>query len=1108
MTEMVHCHTHTEFSLLDGLSKTNDLVNAAKEMGMPALAITDHGAMYGAIEFYKSAKEVGVKPLIGCELYTSPNGMAARDRQNFHLIAIAKDLTGYRNLLSLVSIANLEGFYYKPRVDHELLAKHHDGLIVFSGCASGEVAEAIRADDMDEAIRITKLYREIFGEDYYMEMQSHGLDFQPGINRGVLEIGKKLGIKVVCTNDSHYTCKADHVAQDILLAVQTGDRLSNPDRFHFDGDEHYLKSPDEMLELFSGVPEALHNTLEVAEKCNLEIPFGRLNFPHLPFMPEGETPDSYLAKLCWKGLYKRYGIVSNETSSRLSYELGVVATTGYAPYILFVWDFVRFARSRNIMCGPRGSAAGSIILYCLDITTIEPIAHGLTFERFLNPERIQMPDIDMDFADTRREEVIDYITQLYGREHVAQIITVGRMLAKAAIKDTGRVMDLPIAEVERVTKLIPALPIGITITKAIESTQELSSIYENDNTARVLIDNAKSIEGTVRHVGVHAAGIVVSGDPLIMHTPLQFGKTNKKTDNKPIVTQYEMHALEDIGLLKMDFLGLSNLTLLENAIRIIEEQRGTKIDVHKIPAGDPSTYEMLSNGDSVGVFQLEGGGMRRTLQQFRPTSVHHLAAIVSLYRPGPMAHIPTYIAAKDGKNPIKYPHPKLESILQDTYGVIVYQDQVLQIVQAIAGYSLGHADILRKAMGKKIKEEMAKEKQNFLDGAKSNGVASKVADEIWEYIEPFAGYAFNRAHAYCYAYIAYQTAYLKCNYPIEYMTAMLTTESGNIEKVTAAIGESRRLGLTILAPDINQSKAEFTVVDHDGKRAILYGLAAIKSVDAAAGAIVEDRIKNGRFKSLDNFCERISRKAANKLIIERLIKAGSFDEFGRREQLLSVLEGKMKTGKKAQAAIAAGQTSMLDLLGDDVNATANAMPSVRAASSSEVAAWEKESFGFFLNNHPYEAAFNHLLPVISYNSSEIGEAVDAESITTAGVIIDVRRLITKKGDAMAVVTLEDLHGSATVVVFPKTYKETQDIWEEDKIVIVVGRVNKRVYNDVEEIQLVADSVKTWNGPDDTPTKKEYKIREEPAPQINNAVRYDSIEGLSLLEIVRRNLSKE
>jgi len=1104
--EFTHLHVHSEYSMLDGLSRVPELVEEAQRHGMSALALTDHGVLYGGIEFYEAARQAGINPIIGVEAYVAARRMTDReqqDRTSAHITLLAKDVVGYRNLLALTSKAHLEGFYYKPRIDHELLAERREGLIALSGCPSGEVAWALRQDDMAAARRAAEFYRETFGpENYYLELQSHGLDFQPTVNRGVLTLARELDLQVVCTNDSHYTRKGDSAAQDLLLCIQTNSLVDDAKRLKMYTGEHYLKSPAEMWQVFGAeVPHGLTNTMAVAEKCHLELVFGRLDFPNLPFVPEGESSDDFLARMCWENLPRRYERATPEIEDRLRYELEVVRTTGFAAYILFVWDFVDYARRRGILCGPRGSAAGSIILYCLGITTIDPIAHGLTFERFLNPERIQMPDIDMDFADSRRDEVIEYVAERYGRDHVAQIVTFGRLLARAAIRDVGRALGYPLSEVDRVAKLIPALPVGMTLERALATSPELKQLADEQEHVRRLIESARQVEGITRHASTHAAGIVVSGEPLVHHVPLQRGARGENV----IMTQYDMHGLETIGLLKMDFLGLTNLTLLENALRMIERTRGVSLDLRRLPLDDARTFEMLSNGDSTGVFQLEGAGMRRTLRDFRPTSVDHLAAIVALYRPGPMAHIPTYVAAKDGRRAITYLDPKLVPILEGTYGVIVYQDQVLQIVQAIAGYSLGQADILRRAMGKKIKEEMQHERDNFLGGARNNGVGPAVAAKIWEYIEPFAGYAFNRAHAYCYAYIAYQTAYLKCSYPVEYMAAMLSTQADDTDRVVAAAGECRRLGIPLLSPDVNRSGLAFSVEGAPspqpsppilgereppgisdpqpsppilGEReppgisdpqpspsilreteplglpdprppapdprpdAVRFGLGAVKNVGGGAAALlVAEREANGPYRSLDDLCERLDLRTVNKRVLEALARAGALDAFGRREQVLAGIDRALAAGQQTQRAAGVGQQT---LFGAQFAADQpSALPAAPALSDRQRSLWEKEALGFFLSDHPFQEAARFLASRITTNTSQVTEELKGERITLAGAIMSVRKVVTKKQETMAVAQLEDLHGAITAVVFPRTYAHNPEIWREDNVVVATGRVDVR-----------------------------------------------------------------
>lgn len=1050
-TEFVHLHVHSEYSLLDGLSRPPEIVNEAKRQGMRAVALTDHGVLHGAIEFYQAAQRERVKPIVGVEAYVAQRRMtdkeAITDRSSAHLVLLAKNQTGYRNLLALVSKAHTDGFYYKPRIDHEALEQHHEGLIALSGCASGEVPWAIRQEDLVTARKTAEWYRALFGpDDYYLELQSHGIEFQPTVNRELLTLAKDLDLKLVCTNDSHYTHRDDAEAQDLLLCIQTNALFDDPKRMRMYTGEHYLKTAEEMASLFAAeAPEALKNTLHVAERCNLELEFGRVLFPKLPFLERGDSADEFLSRLCWENLPRKYDQVSTTIEDRLRYELDVVRTTGFAAYILFVWDFTDFARKKGIYCSPRGSAAGSLILYLIGIATIDPIRYELTFERFLNPERIQLPDIDMDFADSRREEVIDYVAQRYGHDHVAQIVTFGRLLARAAIRDVGRALAYPLTEVDRVAKLIPTVPVGMTIDKSLAASDELQQLYSDEPHIRRLLDLARKVEGISRHASTHAAGVVVSPEPLVEIVPLQRSARGENL----LMTQYEMHAVADIGLVKEDFLGLTNLTLLENAIKMIEEVRGQKVDLWNLPENDPKTFEMLTSGDTTGVFQMEGPGMRRTVREFKPSTLDHLAAIVALYRPGPMANIPAYVAAKDGRSPITFLHPKLEPILKDTYGVMVFQDQVLRIVQAVAGFTLGHADVLRNAMGKKIRAQMDKERDNFLRGAEENAVTTDVAEKIWEYIEPFSGYGFNRAHAYCYANIAYQTAYLKCNFPAEYMAAMLSTQYDDNEKVVAATGECRRLGIPVLLPDVNHSHVGFTVeetqspaVEGPPLQGVRFGLAAVKNVgDGAARAIVDARERDGPFVSLDNLCTRIDLRQVNKRTLEALAKAGALDAFGARERVLAGLDQALGGAQHLQRAASLGQGS---LFGSDSGfGGPTPLPQVPAATNQQRLAWEKEAFGFYLANHPFAAAASELAAEITTTTSQISEETAGEHATIAGAVMQVRRVITKKQETMVIARIEDLHGSIEAVVFPRTYAANPSMWREDAILILDGKIDVR-----------------------------------------------------------------
>jgi len=1058
----VHLHVHSEYSLLDGLGKIKDLVSRAKELGMPALALTDHGTMYGAIEFYLAAKGAGIKPIIGLETYVARRTMydkEAEDKSSSHLLLLARDFSGYQSLVKLASAAQVDGFYYKPRIDHNLLEKHHEGLIISSACPSGEVARAILNDNPGEAARVAAYYRDLVGPDnYYLEIQDHGLADQQKINRGVLELSRRMGIPVIATNDVHYVRQEHADAQEILLCIQTNTTMDDPTRMRMETQNFYLRSAQEMAAVFAEVPEALRNTLRVSELCNLEIDFNRVILPELDFVPEGMTPGEYLAKLAWAGLEERFPHVTDEMRHRLEYELSVIEKTGFSKYILFVYDYVNWARKHGIICSPRGSAAGSLVLYCLKVADVDPLEYDLTFERFLNPDRVQMPDIDMDFQDDRRDEVIEYVTRKYGSDHVAQIVTFGRLAARAAIRDVGRAMGLPLAEVDKVAKLVPTLPVGMTIDKAMEENPDLRAMYEREPHIKRLIDAAKSIEGVARHASTHAAGVVVSRDPLTELVPIQRATKGENV----MMAQYSMKPLEKMGLLKMDFLGLNNLTILANTVKLVAETRAREIDLSSIPLDDQPTFQMLSQGETTGIFQLEGTGMRRWVRELKPTSVRHLMAIVALYRPGPMAYIPTYIARKEGREPIQYFHPKLEPILKETYGVIVYQDQVIKGVVAVAGFSMGQADVLRNAMSKKIRDVMAKQKDLFIAGALKNGIPEEGAQQIWEQIEPFAGYAFNKAHAACYAMLAYQTAYLKTHYTVEYMTALLTSYAADTDKVALTLGECRRLGVAILPPHINRSGLQFSVEPlpaagsplkptEGSKRelAIRFGLIGVKNVgEGAIQSIVAEREKNGPYRSMADFCRRADMKAINKRVVESLIKCGAMDEFGDRAQLLDSLDQTLDAAQQEQRAQEIGQFTMFDAMfmapsSPAVPAPAQAAVSDRVVSEREKLAWEKEVLGLYISSHPFQHAAPYLRQRVTANSSQIGEELEGKKVIIAGVVSGIKGLTTKKGDRMLAVQLEDLHGGLEVVVFPRTYEKTRDLWEMDAVMVIEGKVDAK-----------------------------------------------------------------
>jgi len=1452
--DFVHLHVHSEFSLLDGLSPVKKIVETVKRNGMRAVALTDHGNLYGAIDFYTYARNAGIKPILGVETYVSPRGMAdklgSQDRNYFHLVLLAKNLDGYHNLLKLVSRASLEGYYYKPRIDRALLAEHANGLIALSACYSGEPSRAILESDFARANEAAGWYREIFGEDYFLELQDHGNPDDQVVNAGLIELSKTIGVPLVVTNDSHYAVASEADAQDLLLCVQTNSTEPDPKRMRMEPRGAFcLKSPEEMWQLFREVPQALRNTVEIAERCDLQLEFGRLSFPALDhIVPGGQTPQEFLARTCDEGLRRRYGSgLTDAHRQRLIYELEVVEKTGFAAYILFVWDFVDWARKRGIPCGPRGSAAGSIILYCLGISDLDPVRYGLTFERFLNPERIQMPDIDMDFADDRRDEVIQYVIDRYGRERVAQIITFGRLLARAAIRDVGRALDRPLGEVDRVAKLIPPIPIGLKLTDALEQVPELKQLYDSDPSVKELITRAQSVEGVARHAGTHAAGVVVADQPLTNYVPLQ-----RATRGDSAMTQYDMKVLDKIGLLKMDFLGLANLTMLAKALENIKLRHGIELDLAKLPLDDAKTYAMLGRGETRTVFQLEGSGMTRSVVELQPSSLDHLAALVALYRPGPIAHIQSYVQRRDGREPADPPDPSLKDVLEESYGIIVYQDQVLQVVRKLAGYSLGQADVLRRAMGKKEKEVMAREGPKFIDAVLANGYPQSTAERVWELLQPFAGYAFNKcvigdttlvdaatgerttveslyrspraftihalgrdgrlhprsvthviangvkrvfevrtaqgkqivatgnhpfrtfdgwtnledlhvgdriaaprqlsvettkswpqhqlivlggllsegntchpstlyfynndqtliddfaaaasqfpdtvaqvttrdngrfvvrlntgvntrfakgqrpwnagtggnatlvrgqatrsgayawaenlgityckatqkrvpdevfhlcdedialflgrlwsgdgfvanatntvpfyatsslqlakdvqlllsrlgivsgvhkkafryrgdvrpgwtvhlvgkssmqtflnvvgphiigrddgigrlalhlattghdsserltsvatsdvfwdevvsiqpggdqptydltveidhnfvadglvvhnSHAFCYALVAYQTAYLKANYPVEWFAAVLSTIAADTDKVVGVVGECRRLGANVLPPDVNASELDFRV-EADGIR---FGLGAVKNVGAGAvEQIVHERQADGAYTSLEEFCRRQDLHTVNKRVLESLIKCGAMDGLGQREALLDSkrLDAAIAAAQIDQRAASTGQTSLFDMFGT-ASADEPAAPVIAPATGTfevlprERALWEKEILGFQFGDHPFMEAAAWLASELTHDCSQLGADLSGEKVRIAGLVTGVRRLVTKAKSQMAIVTLEDLHGTIEAVVFPRVYERAAGVFVEDGIVVIDGKVDTRG----ERPQVVVDRAEGWTRP--------------------------------------------
>lgn len=1041
----VHLHVHTEYSLLDGACRISELVAQAKKHKMPALAITDHGVMYGAIQFYKEAIRQGVKPIIGCEMYVARQSRLDKSSQRketpHHLILLVKNNEGYKNLIKLVTLSYLEGFYYKPRIDKEILREYSSGLIALSACLKGEISQCILQKNIKKAKEVALDFLDIFGEDnFYLELQKNGIPEQEIVNENLIKLSQELSIPVVASNDIHYINKEDARAHEILLCIQTATNLSDPKRLKFSTDAFYFNSPEEMNKNFSEVPQALENTIRIAEKCNLEIDFRHAQLPEFKVPPEHNI-NTYLKELCYKGLNERYSEVTKQLEDRLEYELSVIKKMEFEPYFLIVWDFVRYAKEKEIMVGPgRGSAAGSLVSYCLNITNVDPMAYGLLFERFLNPERISMPDFDIDFCYERREEVIEYVSKKYGNDKVAQIITFGTMAARAAVRDVGRALGIPYAQVDTIAKMIPWEP-NITIEKALKMESRIKELMENDEDIKKLIETASSLEGLARHASTHAAGIVLSRKPLADYIPLQ------KTAEGEICTQYAMAELEALGLLKMDFLGLRTLTVISNALKIIKHTRGEGVDINKIPLDDKKVYKMLSKGNCAGVFQLESEGMRDLVKRLKPENIEDITALLALYRPGPLGSgmIEDFINTKKGIVEIKYAHPRLEPILKETYGVIVYQEQVMKIASELAGFTLGQADILRKAMGKKQKGVMERQRELFIKGAQKNNIKKNTAGEIFDLIAYFAGYGFNKSHSVSYAFISYQTAYLKTHYTIEYMASLLTSIMGNNDKVALYIKECRNMNIEILPPDINQSLVNFTVV---GGKAIRFGLAAVKNVgEKAIKSIIEERKGNSNFASLLDFCQRVDLRVVNKRVVESLIKCAGFDSIGaRRSQLLAVLDVSLKSGQEYQKSKKNGQTSIFDLFeksnsDKDGGSYQDRLPDISEFSKDELLAMEKEMLGLYISHHPLNDYKDKLKKIVTSTSIELANLSDRSRVVLAGVINNFKRKSTKNGNLMAFITLEDLEGTVEIITFPKVYEKCKEIIKKDEIVMIEGRLD-------------------------------------------------------------------
>lgn len=1039
MVNFVHLHNHTCYSLLDGACKIREMVSQAKELGMDTLAITDHGVMYGVIEFYKEAHKAGIKPIIGCEVYVAPrtfrDKVAGLDDSPYHLVLLAENQEGYQNLLKLVSLSWLEGFYYKPRVDKSLLKKHSRGLIALSACLAGEIPALILQGKEEEARQAALAYQDIFGPDhFYLELQDHGLPEQRQVNAALIALSKSCRLPLVATNDVHYLRRQDAAIQDIMLCIQTGKTLQDQNRLRFETEEFYLKSPEEMNLLFGDYPEALANTVEIAGRCQVEFTFGHNYLPYYQ-VPDGYTVDSYLEELCRRGLQARYGAVTPLHRERLDYELSIIRKMGYSSYFLIVWDFIHYARKQGIFVGPgRGSAAGSLVAYTLKITDIDPLRYDLLFERFLNPERVSMPDIDIDFCYERRGEVIEYVVNKYGAERVAQIITFGTLAARAAIRDTGRAMGVPLALVDKVAKLVPA-ELGMTIARALEVAPELVQFAKQDAQVGKLLEAAKELEGMPRHAGTHAAGVVISQKPLDEHLPLQ------RTSEGFVSTQFDKDTVEEIGLLKMDLLGLRTLTVINKAVELIQAGRQTEVDLDRIPLDDVMSYQLLSDGDTIGVFQLESSGLRTILRELKPQSFEDIIALVALYRPGPLGSgmVEDFIKRRHGEVEVSYLHPALEPILRPTYGVIIYQEQVMRIASELAGFSLGEADLLRRAMGKKKPEIIAGLRKQFVEGAIRQRVDAEKAGKIFDLMEYFAGYGFNKSHSAAYALLAYQTAYLKAHYPVEFMAALLTSVMETKDRVPFYIEECKQRRIAILPPDVNESVENFMVSGNS----IRFGLAAIKQVGyQAIQAIMKER-ENGSFRSLQDFCERVDLGQVNRRVIENLIKAGAFSSLqASRAKLLEVLPTCLEQGLAWQRQLNSSQLSLFDFT--DQKATFNPpipLPEVREFTSKEILQMEKEVLGIYLSGHPLAAYKTVMRERASHTVEELSQAGDGETIVLAGLITALKRSVTKRGELMAYFNLEDLTGQVEALLFPKNLLKYNSMLQEDLPVIVKGRLN-------------------------------------------------------------------
>jgi DNA polymerase-3 subunit alpha len=1087
--DFAHLHVHTEYSLLDGFSRTKKLVEQAKALGMKHLAITDHGAMYGAIEFYKACKAGGINPIIGIEAYLTEDMRDHSKRYGddyHHLLLLARNNTGYYNLLKLTTIANTEGYHLRPRIDKNVLQKYAEGLIVTSSCLSGEIPKTLLKEHIEEAYKMARWYQDVFGpENFYLELQEHhGIDEDGSpsplaqLNPLLYQMHKDLQIEMVATNDLHYVEADDAASHDVLLCVQTGKQLHTPKRMKFDSNEYYLKSPEEMARLFPDLPEALVNSVRIAEQCSVDPLAYKARLPDYAIPPQYASQKDYLRALCHLGVKDRFGEMTERIEKQLDYEINLIDEKGFIPYFLIEWDFVNYARSHGIRCSARGSAAGSLMAYTLGITNIDPLRYQLPFERFFNPERADMPDIDMDFPDDRREEVIEYVARKYGEDCVAQMVTFNTMAAKASVKDVARVMgEQDIGD--RITRLIPTGP-KVTLQGSLDTIKELADLYRDSKPAREIIDQALKLEGSVRATGVHAAGVIIANEPLEHFVPLQL--RDPKDPSKGRITQYEQAHLEELGLIKFDFLGLSNLTILDNTLKFIKQSRGEEVVLEKIPLdhvdGDheqnarrQKAFDLLSSGETTGIFQLEGPKMTEYIKQLKPTCIEDIMAMIALYRPGPMDSIPDFIEAKHGRKKVKYLDPRLEQWLNESYGVIVYQDQVLFIVVGLAGFSWGKANKFRKALSKKIMHEVEGYREDFVQGCIKNGVKPEVARELFTLIEPFGGYGFNKAHAASYAVVAFYTAYLKANYTAEFMAATMTTEASDAKKIANAISECKRMGVEVLGPDVNHSERGFTVENG----AVRFGLLAIKGIgEGPIGEIVRARGEGGPFRSLGDFCTRVDPKFVGKGAIETLIKAGAMDSLaeGKRHLLLASVDTAMQFGKSERAARESGMLSLFGGMEEIQNAiTFTLLQHARELDRNQLLQWEKELIGVYISKHPLSYLSDLLKQRTTHTTAQITEELDHQKVVLGGTITEARRITTKKGETMCVVQLEDMYGSIGVTVFPRLYEETSELWVENTVVIINGEVQVRR----DQPGILCNSVEAVEGIHEEMNRQQYRV---------------------------------